>query len=203
MSRAARGRLADHSAGRTARKPGPDLAPLIERVADGDQAAFEEVYRRTAGSVYALVRRILPDATTSAEITQDIYVRVWGSAHSYRQALGSAETWLFALTHSCAVDHLRNSADSRRHSLGTGPDAPPLLPTIADHAAQHSLSLLTPEQAEALELAYFCGLDHRESARALGVDQPTFRLRVRTALSRLRQGMESHARRRGRRIAEH
>lgn len=167
--------------------PHPDLGALVERVAGGNRRAFEELYRRTAGSVYSLVCRVLPDETASAEITRDIYVRVWSSAHTYRRALGSAESWLVTLTHRCAVDGVRAAADGRAH----GEREPPVLPGIAGTAAGHALSLLTPEQVEALELAYFGGLTHTEAAGALGVDRSTLHLRVTTALSRLRQGMDS------------
>jgi RNA polymerase sigma-70 factor (ECF subfamily) len=166
--------------------PRPDLGALIERVATGNRRAFEELYRRTAGSVYALVRRILADEAASAEVTRDIYVRIWAGAHTYRRTLGSAESWLVSLTHRCAVDGARAAAAPSaraRHEQ-------PLLPAIAAGATGRSLSLLTPEQVEALELAYFGGLTHADAARKLGVDRSTLRLRVSTALARLHQGMD-------------
>jgi RNA polymerase sigma-70 factor (ECF subfamily) len=173
----------------------PDLGGLIELVAAGNRGAFEEFYRRTGAGVYALVRRILPDDLSSARITQDIYVRVWSSAHTYRRALGSAENWLFTLSHRCAVDEVGSS----------DPQAPPppvatapLLPSIAGSSARRALSLLTPEQVEALERAYFGGLGHAEASRALGVDPATFRMRVRTALSRLHMDMDMESSRRSR-----
>lgn len=185
---------------RAVRRARADLGRLIERVAAGNQAAFEELYRRTAGSVYSLVRRVVPDDAASAETTQDIYVRVWSSAHTYRRTLGSADNWLFTLTHRCAVDRIRASDD---RSIHPHPERQvSLLADIAGPSARRSLALLTPDQAEALELAYFGGLTHTETAQALGVDQTTFRLRIRTALSRLQQGMDPARRRHGNRPDE-
>lgn len=166
---------------------GKDTTRLLGRVAAGDPVAFEKLYRLTAGMVHALTRRMLPDDSASADVTEQVYLRVWAEAHTYERSLGTAETWLLGLAHRCAVERIRadrplppkalSDAPLRRAPLGT--------------AAQHAISLLTPEQSEALELAYLGGRTHAESARVLGVDQATFRVRVGTALSRVRQGMEA------------
>lgn len=161
-------------------------ALLLARVAAGDRAAFEKLYRRTAGTVYALVRRLVPDDAACAEVTKDVYVRVWSDARSFSPAVGTAENWVVALAHRCAVERMRGSHAAGNVTAGT---APSLLPELAGGKAQHSISLLTPEQAEALELAYLGGRTHAETAESLGIDQATFRIRVGTALSRLQQGM--------------
>lgn len=160
-----------------------DLGRLIERVATGDRAAFEAFYRRTASNVHTLVHRVVADESASADITRDVYLRVWSRAHTYQQTGCSAESWLFALTHECAVDRVRRTpAGNHRSAVQKG---------TTTLLAAPVLSLLTPLQAEALELAYFSGLMHQECAARLGVDRSTFRLRLRTALSRLHEGLES------------
>lgn len=174
--------------GKAAMGKAATLARLLERVAAGDRAAFEKLYRRTAASVYALVRRLLPDEAASAAVTEEVYVRVWAGAHAYERTRHSAEHWLLNLTHRCAVERIRTAGPAP----AVAPEAS-LLPSLAGASAVHAISLLTPEQAEALELSYLGGRTHAESARELGVDQATFRLRVGTALSRLRQGMEADA----------
>lgn len=172
---------------------GRRMTRLLERIAAGDHLAFEKLYRHTAGSVYALARRVLPDDKASAEVTEQVYVRVWLEAHTYERTLQTAENWLLSLAHRYAVERTRTERTPASSPPASASPAVSLLPSLAGGRAGLALSLLTPEQAEALELAYLGGRTHSESAQALGVDQATFRIRVGTALSRLRQGMEPAA----------
>lgn len=157
------------------------LSRLVERVAAEDPSAFEELYRRTAGSVHALVRRVLTEDAPSAEVTAEVYVRVWSTARGYDRSRHTAENWLLDLAHRSAVERRRGS--TAQDTIMPAPSA--------GSACSSAVGLITPEQAEALELTYFCGATHAESARVLGVDRATFRIRVRTALSRLRQDLDS------------
>ena len=46
-------------------------ASLVERARSGDERAYEAVYRRYVGRVYALSLRMCGDAQTAEEITQE------------------------------------------------------------------------------------------------------------------------------------
>ena len=58
--------------------PGEDER-LLERIADGDHAAFEILYRRYARPVLALAQRRLGDAGRAEEALQEAFVSVWRS----------------------------------------------------------------------------------------------------------------------------
>lgn len=92
--------------GRAGAEPPPEvgLDELLGRVARGDEAAFEQVYDRVAGSVYGLVRRVLRDPAQSEEVTQEVLIEVWRSASRYDRARGSAAAWINTLAHRRAVD---------------------------------------------------------------------------------------------------
>lgn len=54
-------------------------AELIRRAGENDQAAIEELYERTYGSVYATVRALVKDEDTALDILQDSYLKAFRS----------------------------------------------------------------------------------------------------------------------------
>src|SRR5262245_42606023 len=66
---------------------GPDRdvdAGLIDRARAGDVGAFEQVYRREVGRVYAVCLRMTADAARARELTQSVFVRAWDRLGSFR-----------------------------------------------------------------------------------------------------------------------
>src|SRR5436853_6567106 len=74
-----------------------DSSDLIQRAQQGDQAAFEQLYREHVGRVYALCLRLTADAREAEELTQDAFVRAWERLASFRGESAFA-SWLYRLT---------------------------------------------------------------------------------------------------------
>jgi RNA polymerase sigma-70 factor (ECF subfamily) len=75
--------------------PGGEDAEDVARARQGDEAAFERLYRRHVARIHALAQRMIgPDR--AAEVTQDAFVRAWEKLGSFR---GEAQfgTWLYRL----------------------------------------------------------------------------------------------------------
>jgi RNA polymerase sigma-70 factor, ECF subfamily len=69
---------------------------LVERARDGDARAFEALYRRSVGRVYALCLRMARDSQRAEELTQDVFVRAWQHLESFRGE-SRFTTWLHRL----------------------------------------------------------------------------------------------------------
>src|SRR5256885_9340591 len=74
-----------------------DPTDLIHRAQQGDQAAFEALYRAHAGRVYALCLRLTADAAQAEERTQDAFVRAWERLASFRGE-SAFSSWLYRIT---------------------------------------------------------------------------------------------------------
>src|SRR5256884_7805495 len=61
-----------------------DSSDLIQRAQQGDQAAFEALYRAHVGRVYALCLRLTADRVRAEDLTQDAFVRAWERLASFR-----------------------------------------------------------------------------------------------------------------------
>ena len=86
----------------------PDLR-LVERARSGDVEAFERLYRREVGRVYALCLRMTADVTHAKELTQTVFVRAWDRLSSFRGD-SKLSSWL----HRIAVNEMLVEARSDR-----------------------------------------------------------------------------------------
>ena len=55
-------------------------ARLLGRIADGDQSALGELYRRRGGVIYSLLSRMLGEGMETEEAMQDTFVLIWRRA---------------------------------------------------------------------------------------------------------------------------
>src|SRR5256714_9869605 len=74
-----------------------DPSDLIHRAQQGDQAAFEALYRAHVGRVYALCLRLTADRARAEELAQDAFVRAWERLASFRGE-SAFSSWLYRLT---------------------------------------------------------------------------------------------------------
>lgn len=96
----------------TPASPEPGESELVTRARRGDVDAFESLYRRTAGRVYAICLRMTGDAEQARELLQDVFVRVWERLESFRGE-AAFTSWLYRLTVNVVLATSR--ADRRRH----------------------------------------------------------------------------------------
>src|SRR6266849_9823076 len=61
-----------------------DLAALLSRVALGDRAAFEQVYRAACAHLLGVAFRILNNRERAEEVLQEAFMNVWHSAGGVR-----------------------------------------------------------------------------------------------------------------------
>ncbi|MGV9481226.1 sigma-70 family RNA polymerase sigma factor, partial [Gordonia aichiensis] len=90
------------------------LALLLSRVATGDAGAFAQFYDETSDRVYGMVLRIVRDRGISEETTQEVFLTVWRSAHTFDAESGSPLGWLMTLAHRRAVDRVRSETAAKR-----------------------------------------------------------------------------------------
>ena len=62
---------------------------LIQRIADGDTAAFDILYRRFSRPVFGLALRMLRDRSRAEDALQETFSAIWRSAGSYRPDRGA------------------------------------------------------------------------------------------------------------------
>src|SRR5919107_429740 len=84
---------------------------LIQRVGDGDRAAFDELYRRYARPVLGLALRRLGDRGRAEDALQDAFAAIWRSASSYDRRRGNGGAWLYTVARNAIVDSARRKPE--------------------------------------------------------------------------------------------
>jgi RNA polymerase sigma-70 factor (ECF subfamily) len=173
-----------------------ELAGLISQIADDDQSAMSTLYDTTNRLVYGLLLRILNDSATAEEVLLDVYTQVWRQASRYDGTRGGPMAWITTIARSRAIDRLRSEKQTtqREESIETvvqyassedveGDVANTELRTIIRRA----MEVLTSEQREVIELAYFNGMSQSEIALKLNQPLGTVKTRTRIGMMRLRE----------------
>ena len=171
------------------------LEGLLALVADGDEPAFAELYRRVAPAVFGLVTKVVRDPAQAEEVTQEVFVELWRGSPRFDPARGTARSWIMTCAHRRAVDRVRSAERAaRRDDLAGRRDQGRPYDEVVEQVetslqrahVRRSLDVLTDLQREAVVLAYYGGYTHREIAELLGVPSGTVKTRLRDGLLRLR-----------------
>ncbi len=108
------------------REVSPD-ATLVQRLLQQDVNAFEQLYDRHSRQVYALVLRILQQASTAEEVVQDVFLQLWRNAAAYDAERGPFVPWLLTLARNRALDQLRLKSERQRRREEQTEELPPVL----------------------------------------------------------------------------
>lgn len=177
-----------------------DSAELIEAVAQRrDRDAFAELFRRFAPRVKAFVMRSGADPDMAQEVAQETMVLVWRRAETFDRTRAGAATWIFTIARNKRIDLLRRATHA-----GFDPEDYVLFSTEAPESADSAaigrqvrerigdvMRQLTPDQVDVLRMAFFQDKSHSVIAREMKLPLGTVKSRIRLALSRLREAMQS------------
>jgi RNA polymerase sigma-70 factor, ECF subfamily len=179
-----------------------DWVRLVESIAAGDQHALRALYERTHRMVFTLAMRICGSREIAEELTLDVFHDVWRRSAQYDPKGGSVVGWIMLQARSRAIDRLRFEQRKKRVQPHQHPDHHEVQGEVSGPAdavdarqqrylLQRALAVLTPDERQAIETAFFSELTYSETAVRL--DQPvgTVKTRVRSALAKLRKALGS------------
>ncbi len=169
-------------------------ARLVVAISRYEQDALAEAYRRHAGAVFGLAKRLLSDAALAEEVVQEVFLRLWNAPDRFDPARGTLRSYLLAQCHGRSVDLLRAETARRRREerdvrrtaeAGYDLEREVWDLTVADHV-QAAIAALPEGEQDAIRLAYLGGHTYREVAAILGEPEGTVKSRIRAGLKRLR-----------------
>lgn len=185
---------------------------LVEALQAGDDAAFETLVRRFGGPMLAAARRLLGNDDDAQDALQDALLSAFRGIGSF-QSSSRLSTWLHRIVINSALMKLRKRNRRDEQSIES------FLPEFLDDghqarpAAAWSLSPESIAQMEeirakvresinrlpenyriVLQLRDIEGLDTRETAELLGIDQNVMKVRLHRARQALRTLLDPYFR---------
>ena len=181
---------------------------LAQRHGRGDVRAFDEVYSRYAVMVFNLALRLAGDPDEAADLTQEIFLRVYRHLDSF-SGRSTLKTWIFRVALNQCRERLSRcrplmlpigeEADGAgtvgEVSIADPRRGPEELAVAADLGRQVAcaLAVLPAAFREAVVLRDLQGLAYEEIAAVLGVRVGTVRSRIARGREQLRGLLETMA----------
>jgi RNA polymerase sigma-70 factor, ECF subfamily len=171
---------------------------LVRSVAAGDQGALHQLYERAHRAVFTLIVRIIANRETAEEVTLDVFHDVWRRASRYQEADGTVLGWIMNQARSRAIDRLRFDQRKKRTPQevaeplpATGSADPGDLVAFRQQseALRSALALLSSDERQAIESAFFCEMTYAEVAAELNQPLGTIKTRIRSGLHKLRAAL--------------
>ncbi|WP_210604541.1 sigma-70 family RNA polymerase sigma factor [Brevibacterium oceani] len=172
---------------------------LLVRVAEGDSAAFEQLFTDQSGILKAVILRIVTSRSLAEEVLRDCFTEVWTRCSGFDPSRGTGRAWLVALCRRQAIDCVRSvqaqqdrdPADGLRTSAeaaeGSGQ-------TVIDRAESDrtvsALTILPEEQSRPIVMAFYQGMSHARISEDLKVPLGTIKSRIRDGMKKLRDELE-------------
>lgn len=179
-----------------------EWAALVRAVAAGDEVALHALYDRAHRAVYTLIVRMTGNRETAEELTVDVFHDVWRRSAQYDPANGTVLGWIMNQARSRTIDRLR--FDQRKKRVAPSAGEPTLRTEEADphdllafkqqtEILRSALTLLTHDERQAIEAAFFAELTYPEVATRLDVPLGTIKTRIRSGLHKLRKVLTGEA----------
>ena len=167
-----------------------DDIDLIRRLRRGDARAFDEVYATHKDRIYGLLLRLSRDASTAADLYQNVWLKLARHAHELRDD-STIGAWLFTVARREYISFRRAEALdlSRLLLLGQARDESSTQRLDEDLAIQRALGQLSDADREMLLLSV-SGLHSEGVAEVLAVSAVALRQRLVRARRRLTELLE-------------
>lgn len=192
---------AGETGAREARTP---LDRAMDRYAEGDDAAFTEIFASLAPRIQAFLHRLCGSPDLANDLTQETFLRMHRARGSF--ASGHAVVpWTYAIARNCFVSHTRSSkvkaqrhsVDIADHELSTGLESNAESTVLARESAEvvkQVLAQMSVANREAFVLLRFEGLSVAAAAQILGATEGAVKLRAFRAYEALRAALKSSER---------
>lgn len=176
--------------------PGDDTdEQLMRRYVAGDNAAFQELFKRHAPSLLGMMRRHVRGAEEANDLLQLTFLHLHRARLDFRED-AALKPWLYTIGMNCLREHFRKKGRKKEAPL----DAEVEAKLVAEEESledrqeaklrrdrvQAALVQLPDNQREVIEMHWFQGRPFEEVAKILGASLSAVKVRAHRGYTRLR-----------------
>ena len=179
---------------------------LARQAQDGDESAFAEIMRRYSPRVFSVASRFFRQRSLVEEAAQEVFLKAYTQLGSF-EGRGSFEGWLTRIATNTCLNMIRGAKRRPESTVSdlTNDEQNWLEPQLGDGSepfavennlvaadlADRLLSVLPPEDQQALLMIDGEDASIREVAEATGWSESKVKVRAFRARRKLREAMES------------
>lgn len=183
----------------------PSDEELMERLAQGSHAAFEELLARYETPILTFCYAFMRNREGAEDLAQETFLRVFRNSRRY-QPVAKFTTWLYRIAANLCINELKKGKLRQSTSLdepaGPDPEGSKIIDRIASegssplsdvesHEAQELISKaidhLPDDQRTTLVMVEYHHMPYQEIATILGVTVSAIKMRVKRARETLRE----------------
>ncbi len=174
---------------------------LTKVAAQGDMAAFEEIYNRHHRRVYSICLRMLQRPTEAEDLTQDVFIQLYRKIGSFRGD-SAFTTWLHRMTVNQVLMHFRKRTVKYEKTteegetpvqMVAGTANPERMRIVDKIALDNAIEQLPPGYKNVFVLHDVEGFEHEEVARILGCSVGTSKSQLHKARLKLQKLLKKKA----------
>lgn len=170
---------------------------LVEKMIEGDAAAFNEAYLLMRDSIYSFVYRMLGSSAAAEDVTQETFVFLIEYPEKYLQERGSLQAFLCGVARNRIMHYLRSRKNKWESSIDEDDNfvepkdtnyRDPLVLLLEQEfilKVEESLALLPPLQREVIILRELQEFSYEEIAKISGENINTIKVRLHRARAAL------------------
>jgi RNA polymerase sigma factor (sigma-70 family) len=165
---------------------------LLHCLQGNEPRHFLQLYDRFSGALFGIILNRISDNEVAENLLQDVFVKAWCRRELYDASKGRIFTWLYNITRSICIDHLRSKAYKKSKVSLLSDDLSVLACANTDRFLPDSIGVremvnnLRCEEKEVIELMYFKGFTQKEIATLMNIPLGTVKTRMRRAIKNLR-----------------
>lgn len=171
------------------------LLLLVTGCKSNDKKAQKQLYDRFAPTLYAKIRRYVPELSSANEILNESFLKILTNLESF-SGTGSFEGWMHRITINTIMDFLRKNLKHKQIVKSELEENEVAIPetTIGKLAYKELLALVhsLPEaQRSVFNLFVFENCSHKEIAGHLGITENNSRWHLNDARRRLKEKIDA------------
>lgn len=169
-----------------------DDTKLAASVAEGNQDAFDALFRRYYGPVNNFIRSLVKQSSITEDLTQDVFVNLWNSRHALGQ-VHNLNSYIYTSARNAVIDYMRRAHNVYCISAEISERADDELLDERYFAVEKELLIRMvvenfPERRrEIFRMSRFEGMSNDEIAEQLGISKKTVENQINLAMRDLRK----------------
>jgi RNA polymerase sigma-70 factor, ECF subfamily len=174
---------------------------LARVAAQGNMAAFEEIYKRHHRRVYSVCLRMLQNTSEAEDLTQDVFIQLYRKIGSFRGD-SAFTTWLHRMTVNQVLMHFRKRTVKYEKTteegetpvqIVSGTANPEKMRIVDKIALDNAIEQLPSGYKNVFVLHDVEGFEHEEVARILGCSVGTSKSQLHKARLKLQRLLRKKA----------